>query len=111
MYKIVYISPATHNKLAVLKDVGLIESISGFVENAINKAIKEIRKKNKEDKKMNSKKLNMDDFITDVEDFKYTKGEMYYVNRFGETLAPHAFKVLYKKGFINKNEWQLIEVE
>lgn len=111
MYKIAYIDPTTHCKLTVLKDVGLIESISGFADKAINQAIKGIRKKNKEDKNMCNKKLNMDDFITDEKEFNYTKGEMYYINRFGETLAPHAFKVLYKNGYINKNEWKLIEVE
>lgn len=59
MYKIVYISPDTHRKLVVLKEVGIIESISKFTDKSINQAIKEIRV-NKEDKKMKTKKLNLE---------------------------------------------------
>lgn len=110
MYKVVYISPDTHCKLAVLKEVGLIESISGFADKAVNQAIKGISKKNRGVKKMCTEKLNMNDFISDENEFKYTKGEMYYINRFGETLAPHAFETLHKKGYIDKNEWKLVEV-
>lgn len=95
----------------MLKEVGVIENISGFADKAINQAIKGIRKKNKEDKNMCNEKLNMDEFITDENEFKYVKNERYYINRFGETLAPHAFKVLYKKGYIDKKEWKLVEVE
>lgn len=96
----------------VLKEVGVIENISGFTDRAINQAIKELNKKNNGgNKKMNTKKLNMDDFITNIDEFSYAKGEKFYTNKYGETLAPHAFKILYKKGYINKNEWQLVEVK
>lgn len=59
MYKIVYINPDTHRKLAVLKEVGLIKSISKFTDKAVNQAIKELRV-NKEVKKMKTKKLNLE---------------------------------------------------
>lgn len=60
MYKIVYISPDTHRKLAVLKEIGIIKSISKFTDKAVNQAIKGIRV-NKEDKKMKTKKLNLEE--------------------------------------------------
>ena len=50
MYKVVYISPDIHRKLAVLKEIGLIKSISKFTDNAVNQAIKGI-KVNKEVKR------------------------------------------------------------
>lgn len=59
MYKIVYIDPDIHRKLAVLKEVGLIKSISKFTDKAVNQAIKELRV-NKEVKKMKTKKLNLE---------------------------------------------------
>lgn len=59
MYKIVYISPDTHRKLAVLKEIGVIKSISKFTDKAVNQAIKGIRV-NKKVKKMKTKKLNLE---------------------------------------------------
>lgn len=59
MYKIVYIDPDIHRKLAVLKEIGVIESISRFTDKAVNQAIKELRV-NKEVKKMKTKKLNLE---------------------------------------------------
>jgi len=50
MYKVVYISPNTHQKLAVLKEIGIIKSISKFTDKAVNQAIKGI-KVNKEVKR------------------------------------------------------------
>lgn len=60
MYKIVYISPDTHRKLAVLKEIGVIKSISKFTDKAVNQAIKGI-KVNKEVKNMKTKKLNLEE--------------------------------------------------
>lgn len=60
MYKVVYISPDTHRKLAVLKEIGVIESISKFADKAVNQAIKGI-KVNKKVKKMKTKKLNLEE--------------------------------------------------
>lgn len=58
MYKIAYISPEIHAKLVVLKNLGLIKSISGFVEKATNQAIKGIEDNNKgEKRKMKEKEL------------------------------------------------------
>lgn len=59
MYKVVYISPDTHRKLAILKEVGLIKSISKFTNKAVSQAIKGIRV-NKEVKKMKTEKLNLE---------------------------------------------------
>lgn len=60
MYKIVYISPDVHRKLAILKEIGVIESISRFTDKAVNQAIKGI-KVNKEVKKMKKEKLNLEE--------------------------------------------------
>lgn len=59
MYKVVYIDPDTHRKLAVLKEIGVIKSISKFTNKAVNQAIKELRA-NREVKKMKTKKLNLE---------------------------------------------------
>lgn len=68
MYKIVYISPDTHRKLALLKEIGIIESISKFTDNAINQAIKGIQA-NREVKKMNTKKLNLEEIKRENYDY------------------------------------------
>lgn len=60
MYKVVYINPDTHRKLAVLKEIGIIKSIIKFTDNAVNQAIKGI-KVNKEVKKMKKEKLNLEE--------------------------------------------------
>lgn len=73
MYKIVYISPEMHAKLVVLKDLGLIKSISGFVDVAINQAIKGIEKKNTgENRKMKSKTKELN-----LEEVKKTNYDLY----------------------------------
>lgn len=59
MYKIIYVSPDIHRKLAVLKEIGVITSISKFTDKAVNQAIKELRV-NKEVKKMKTEKLNLE---------------------------------------------------
>ncbi len=72
MYKVVYISPDTHRKLAVLKEIGIIKSISKFTDNAVNQAIKgiEVNKEvNKEVKKMKTEKINLEEIKKENYDY------------------------------------------
>ncbi len=94
MYKIVYINPDTHRKLAVLKEVGLIKSISKFTDNAVNQAIKEIRT-NKKVKKMKTKKLNLEEIKkTNYDYYLELLGEQSY-----ETYISMGYRPVYNKKY------------
>lgn len=96
MYKVVYISPDVHRKLAVLKEVGIIKSISKFTDNAVNQAIKGIRA-NKKVKKMKteSKKLNLEKIKkTNYDYYLELLGEQSY-----ETYTRMGYKPVYDKKY------------
>lgn len=94
MYKIVYVSPDTHRKLALLKEIGAIKSISRFTDKAINQAIKVI-KVNKKVKKMNTKKLNLEEIKKSNYDYYLELlGEQSY-----ETYTSMGFRPIYNKKY------------
>lgn len=78
MYKTVYVSPKTHVKLVVLKDLGEIKSINGFVEMAVNQAIQGIQNNNRGEKKQMKikKREHWSDY--DLEKVKHTNRELYF---------------------------------
>ncbi len=94
MYKIVYVSPDTHRKLAVLKEIGVIKSISKFTDKSINQAIKGLRV-NKEVKKMKTEKINLEEIKkTNYDYYLELLGEQSY-----ETYTRMGYRPVYNKKY------------
>lgn len=109
MYKVTYVSPETHSKLVLLKELGLIKGINVFVDKAVNQAIKGIQKINRGEKRKMKVKNKEHWSNYNLEEVRKTNYDFYLwliEQRDNEYRLSQGWKPIYDDDGVTVMEWR-----